>query len=346
MGATTTLPASINLAAVGDTITETGDAATIVAGSGTTTVNFDDTVISVSSTVVGSISPGQALPATGFNTVVGPLTVTAVGEGNTTLEFVSQNTSVAPTVSIPVTVGVTEDESYLNKRGLTHFWENVDNLKQDKLTVGSNITISDENVISAVQPTVDSSLSFSSTNAVENQAIKNVIYDKNSSNDKEAGVNVEFSNPALSPYVHIGSKSSATKGNSSVGIGYDAESSAIRSVAIGPSATVTKREGVALGANATAGQYSLSIGYYTNTVPNYSTAVGPYAKVLTGATNATAIGYQSEASEAETISVGKSTNKRRIVNVADGTTATDAATVGQIPVVITDEEIDSIVESS
>ena len=252
----------------------------------------------------------------------------------TRIEF----TAVPPT---PV-----EDESYLNKRGLTHFWENVDNLKQDKLTVGSNITISDENVISAVQPTVDSSLSFSSTNAVENQAIKNVIYDKNSSNDKEAGVNVEFSNPALSPYVHIGSKSSATKGNSSVGIGYDAESSAIRSVAIGPSATVTKREGVALGANATAGQYSLSIGYYTNTVPNYSTAVGPYAKVLTGATNATAIGYQSEASEAETISVGKSTNKRRIVNVADGTTATDAATVGQIPVVITDEEIDSIVESS
>ena len=196
------------------------------------------------------------------------------------------------------------------------------------------------------KPTVDSSLSFSSTNAVENQAIKNAIYDKNSSNDKEAGVNVEFSNPTLNPYVHIGSKSSATKGNSSVGIGYNAESSAVRSVAIGPSATVTKREGVALGANATAGQYSLSIGYYTNTVPNYSTAVGPYAKVLTDATNATAIGYQSEADEAETISVGKSTNRRRIVNVADGTTATDAATVGQIPVVITDEEIDSIVESS
>lgn len=250
-----------------------------------------------------------------------------------------------PSFTLTVTAPV-EDESYLNKRGLTHFWENIDNLKQDKLTVGSNITISDENVISAVQPTVDSSLSFSSTNAVENQAIKNTIYNKNSSNDKEAGVNIEFSNPTLSPYVHIGSKSTATKGNSSVGIGYDAESSAVRSVAIGPSATVTKREGVALGANATAGQYSLSIGYYTNTVPNYSTAVGPYAKVLTGATNATAIGYQSEASEAETISVGKSTNKRRIVNVADGTTATDAATVGQIPVVITDEEIDSIVESS
>ncbi len=181
------------------------------------------------------------------------------------------------------------------------------------------------------EPTIDNTLSWTSQNPVENQAIRNTIYTKNGSDDKEAGINIAFSNPNLNPYVHLGSKASATKGNKSIGIGYNAESSAVRSIAIGDTATASKREGVALGPNATAGQYSLSIGYYTNTVPNYSTAVGPYAKVLTGATNATAIGYQSEASEAETISVGKSTNKRRIVNVADGTTATDAATVGQIP---------------
>ena len=179
--------------------------------------------------------------------------------------------------------------------------------------------------------TVDSALSWTSQNPVENQTIRNAIYVKNSSNDKEAGINIAFSDPTLTPYVHLGSKTSATKGINSVGIGNNAEASAVRSVAIGNSATASKREGVALGPNATAGQYSLSIGYYTETVPNYSTAVGPYAKVLTGATNATAIGYQSEASEAETVSVGKSTKKRRIVNVADGTTATDAATVGQIP---------------
>ena len=179
--------------------------------------------------------------------------------------------------------------------------------------------------------TVDSALSWTSQNPVENQTIRNAIYVKNSSNDKEAGINIAFSDPTVTPYVHLGSKTSATKGTSSVGIGNNAEASAVRSVAIGNAATASKREGVALGPNATAGQYSLSIGYNTSTVPNYSTAVGPYAKVLTGATNATAIGYQSEASEAETVSVGKSTNKRRIVNVADGTTATDAATVGQIP---------------
>ena len=198
----------------------------------------------------------------------------------------------------------------------------------------ATITITDKDgttTASVTEPTIDSTLSWTSQNPVENQTIRNTIYTKNSSGDKEAGINIAFSNPNVSPYVHLGSKTSATRGNNSVGIGNNAEASAVRSVAIGNAATASKREGVALGPNATAGQYSLSIGYYTNTVPNYSTAVGPYAKVLTGATNATAIGYQSEADEAETVSVGKSTNKRRIVNVADGTTATDAATVGQIP---------------
>lgn len=34
----------------------------------------------------------------------------------------------------------TEDESYLNERGLAHFWENIDTLKQDKLTAGNYST--------------------------------------------------------------------------------------------------------------------------------------------------------------------------------------------------------------
>lgn len=149
MGATTTLPASINLATIGDT--ESGTM-TIVPNSGTTTVNFDSTVISVALTQGGNtqaISPGFELIE--FPFAVDPLgvTITAAGNGSTTLEFVSGKTSVTPTVSIPVTVGAAaEDESYLNKRGLTHFWENIDDIKQDKLTAGTGISISN-NVISA-----------------------------------------------------------------------------------------------------------------------------------------------------------------------------------------------------
>lgn len=50
------------------------------------------------------------------------------------------------TVTAPV-----DDDSFLNKRGLTHFWENIDDLKQDKLTAGTNISISN-NTISSSQP--------------------------------------------------------------------------------------------------------------------------------------------------------------------------------------------------
>lgn len=38
-------------------------------------------------------------------------------------------------LSIQITVASAEDESYLNKRGLTHFWENIDDKKQDKMAI-------------------------------------------------------------------------------------------------------------------------------------------------------------------------------------------------------------------
>lgn len=45
-------------------------------------------------------------------------------------------------------------DSYLNKSGLSYFWDKIDNKKQNKLTPGSNITISGD-TISASQPTVN-----------------------------------------------------------------------------------------------------------------------------------------------------------------------------------------------
>lgn len=171
MGMTTTLPASINLAAIGDT--ESGTA-TIVANSGTTTVNYDDSVVSVAMTTGQStqvVTPGYEFQEFPFNWAIDGITITAVGNGSTTLEIVSGKTSVTPTVSVPVTVGAVEDESYLNKRGLTHFWENIDDLKQDKLTAGTGISITG-NTISAM---VDSTLSSTSTNPVQNAVIYNAI---------------------------------------------------------------------------------------------------------------------------------------------------------------------------
>ena len=59
-----------------------------------------------------------------------------------------------PSFTLTVTAPV-DDDKFLNKRGLTHFWENIDDIKQDKLTAGANITIAADNTISASQPTVN-----------------------------------------------------------------------------------------------------------------------------------------------------------------------------------------------
>lgn len=79
----------------------------------------------------------------------GTVTLTATAFDNSNLR------DVIDTLEITVTAGVVDDESYLNKSGLTHFWNNIDNVKQDKLKAGTNITISANNIISASQPTVN-----------------------------------------------------------------------------------------------------------------------------------------------------------------------------------------------
>ena len=79
-------------------------------------------------------------------------TIQGISPGTTTVNVTAEN---APS---PLTITVTaagDDRNFLNERGLTHFWENIDNIKQDKLTAGTNITISANNTISASQPTVN-----------------------------------------------------------------------------------------------------------------------------------------------------------------------------------------------
>lgn len=60
---------------------------------------------------------------------------------------ITSDTSTTNAFTLTVTAA-TEDESYLNKRGLAHFWENIDDIKQDKLTAGAGISITG-NTISA-----------------------------------------------------------------------------------------------------------------------------------------------------------------------------------------------------
>ncbi|MET3931028.1 autotransporter adhesin/predicted nucleic acid-binding Zn-ribbon protein [Lysobacter sp. OAE881] len=95
--------------------------------------------------------------------------------------------------------------------------------------------------------------------------------------------------------------------NGSNGFGY--------AVGIGDSTTVTQGGGTALGATSSV------------TALN-ATALGVGAVASTA--NGVALGANSVADRGNAVSVGSTSTKRQIINVADGTVATDAATVGQL----------------
>ena len=99
------------------------------------------------------------------------------------------------------------------------------------------------------------------------------------------------------------------------------------SVAIGKGANVQDKQGVALGNN-------------TEILAEQGTALGYNANVTWNGKNSVALGAGSIANEEDVVSVGRAAGQggnisnpaitRRIVNVADGKVATDAATVGQL----------------
>ena len=80
----------------------------------------------------------------------GIITITGVSAGNTTATVHWTGSSS----TITITVINNEDTSFLNKRGLTYFWDKINAKKQNKLTAGSNITINGD-TISASQPAVN-----------------------------------------------------------------------------------------------------------------------------------------------------------------------------------------------
>ena len=91
---------------------------------------------------VGDTSIATATP----NSTWTSWTIQGVSPGITTVT-IDGGESGQPQLTITVTAG--DDQNFLNERGLTHFWENIDNIKQDKLTAGSHINISN-NTIKAV----------------------------------------------------------------------------------------------------------------------------------------------------------------------------------------------------
>lgn len=125
-----------------------GQSTVTVAQGDTATVTSTVTYASRLSYSVGDASIATATP----NSELTSWTIQGVSPGTTTVTIHGAEIDPGP-LTITVTGG--DDQNFLNERGLMHFWGNIDNVKQDKLKAGANITISANNTISASQPTVN-----------------------------------------------------------------------------------------------------------------------------------------------------------------------------------------------
>lgn len=159
-------------------------------GTTSATVNVGETITvnvtySMAPTSAGITSRLNSLATATLNSSA--VTFTGVSAGTVTIPSGTEVGGMCYTSNV-FTLTVTapaEDESYLNKRGLTHFWENIDEIKQDKLTAGTNITISANNTISASQPTVGNA-----TLTIQKNGTNVQTFTANATSNKTANITV------------------------------------------------------------------------------------------------------------------------------------------------------------
>ena len=144
----------------------------------------------------------------------------------------------------------------------------------------------------------------------------------------------------------VGWQNSAS-GEASSAFGYKNKASGLASSAFGSEYKVTGNSSGAFGVGRTTwnsttkvfdydyineGKNSYMFGNYNKiaagTENNF--ILGNYVSIGAGITGSVVLGNGSASGGSNTVSVGSSSNKRKIVNVADGTADTDAATLGQV----------------
>ncbi|HIE4564807.1 TPA: ESPR-type extended signal peptide-containing protein [Stenotrophomonas maltophilia] len=120
--------------------------------------------------------------------------------------------------------------------------------------------------------------------------------------------------------VAIGESADASPtGEGGVAVGAYAKAFGINSVALGRASHVSE-----------SAKYGQAFGTDSHALAEFGLSYGAWSRVRQGANRSVALGAYSVAEEADTVSVGSDSLKRRIVNVANGRNASDAATVGQL----------------
>ena len=116
-----------------------GQSTVTVAQGETATVASTSMFASFMSYSVGDTSIATATPNSDWTS----WTIQGVSPGTTTVTIHQAEIDPGP-LTITVTAG--DDQNFLNERGLTHFWENIDSIKQNKLTAGDHINISNSTI--------------------------------------------------------------------------------------------------------------------------------------------------------------------------------------------------------
>jgi len=145
-----------------------------------------------------------------------------------------------------------------------------------------------------------------------------------------AGASADYSATAIGHGAHASGTATA--------IGADVQATGRRSVAIGNGARSAGEEATAFGVSSdAAAAFSFAMGSDASVHGSaaFGMALGAFSSVTENASNAVALGARSEASRANTVSLGSSTLQRQIANMAAGVENTDAVNVGQLrPVVM------------
>ena len=164
-----------------------------------------------------------------------------------------------------------------------------------------------------------------------------------SSSAADSGVAVGSGAAAKEDAVAVGA-GSRTTASGAVSVGFGASSGGKQALAIGYLTQADGDKAMAIGSSAVASaENSMAIGSKSKVYGANSAALGS-GSYVSGAGSA-AIGYGSRALEANVVSFGYGAENssgyavtRRLINVSDGTEATDAATYGQLQTVQSDLE--------
>lgn len=157
----------------------------------------------------------------------------------------------------------------------------------------------------------------------------NVIIGRDAVSEVESGTNVVIGQRTrtgadVSLATAVGANAGVS-GNSGTSIGCRANTYGQNGVSIGNGSNSSGVEGISILGNDMSANGGISIGASSSVNTDNSVALG-YGATVNSANNSVAIGNLSEATEENTVSVGNTTTKRRIVNVDTPVNDNDVAT--------------------